>query len=189
MMSTRAHAVLALTLATGPLLIATTAHAASTCGEPGQPAVSETVHHDAQNVVVGQQKIVDAPAQPAVPAVFGTESYEVTPAVPAVPEVTSTESEWTRSNSTGPDGEAWALTGQRRDHDAVTQVQSEWTKVTQSSLYEWALRVVDQAAGTTVVPHAAVYRTDTIPATYKSVVVPATSKDVVVPATYTQVVD
>lgn len=189
MMSTRAHAVLALTLATGPLLIATTAHAASTCGEPGQAAVSETVHHDAQNVVVGQQKVVDVPAQPAVPAVFGTQSYEVTPAVPAVPEVTSTESGWTLSNTTGPDGAAWALTGQKRDHDAVTQVQSDWTKVTQTSVYEWVLTVVDRAAGTTVLQHDAVYRTDTIPATYKNVVVPTTYRDVVVPATYTQVVD
>lgn len=189
MMSTRSQAVLALTLATGPLLIASTAHAAATCGEPAKAAVYETVHHDAQDVVTGELKVVDAPGQPAVPAVFAKEAYEVTPAVEAVPEVTSTVSEWTLSNTTGPDGEGWALTGGTKTHGAVTHVQSEWTKVTQTTEYEWVLKVVDQAATTTVTHHDAVYRTDTIPATYKDVVVPTTYKDVVVAATYKQVVD
>jgi hypothetical protein len=47
MMSSRAQAVLALTLATGPLLIASTAHAATPCGQPAQAAVHQSVHHDA----------------------------------------------------------------------------------------------------------------------------------------------
>jgi hypothetical protein len=190
MMSTRSQAVLALTLAAGPLLIANTAHAASaTCGQPAKAAVYETVHHDAEDVVVGQLKVVDEPAHPAVPAVFTKESYVVTPAVEAVPEVTSTESEWTLSNTAGPAGEGWALTGQTKSHDAVTQVRTQWTKVTQTTEYEWVLKVVDQAASTTVVHHDAVYRTDTVPATYQDVVVPATYQDVVVPATYKDVVD
>jgi len=189
MMSTRKTAVLALTLATGPLLIANTAHAAPSCGTPAVAAVYTTVHHDAVTTVVGQQKIVDQPAQPAVPAVWATESYVITPAVPAVPEVTTTETKWTVGNSTGPEGDGWSPTGETRTHDAVTQTQYQWEKVTTTTAYEWVLKVVDTPASSTVVHHDAVYRTDTIPATYKDVLVPATYKDVVVPATYKTVVD
>ncbi|GAA4721905.1 hypothetical protein GCM10025782_19660 [Pedococcus ginsenosidimutans] len=189
MMSTRKTAVLALTLATGPLMIANTAHAAPSCGTPAVEAVYTTVHHDAENVVVGQQKVIDQPAQPAVPAVYATESYVITPAVPAVPAVTDTETQWTVGNSTGPDGDGWTPTGEVKEHAAVTQTQYQWEKVTTTTDYEWMLKVVDQPATSTVVHHDAVYRTDTVPATYKTVTVPATYKTITVPATYKQVVD
>src|SRR6478672_1722094 len=123
MMSTRKTAVLALTLATGPLMIANTA---PSCGTPAVEAVYTTVHHDAENVVVGQQKVIDQPAQPAVPAVYATESYVITPAVPAVPAVTDTETQWTVGNSTGPDGDGWTPTGEVKEHAAVTQTQYQW---------------------------------------------------------------
>ena len=187
MMSTRKSAVLALTLAAGPLLIANTAQAAPSCGTPAVDAVYTTVHHDAEDVVVGQQKVVDVPAQPAVPAVWATESYVITPAVPAVPEVTAQETKWTVGNSTGPDGDGWAPTGETKVHDAVTQTTYQWELVTTSTAYEWVLKVVDVPETTTIVHHDAVYEDVVVPATYK--VVPATYKDVVVPATYKTVVD
>ena len=187
MLSTRKSAVLALTLATGPLLIANTAQAAPSCGTPAVDAVYTTVHHAAEDVVVGQKKVVDVPAQPAVPAVWATESYVITPAVPAVPEVTAQETEWTVGNSTGPDGDGWAPTGETKVHDAVTQTTYQWEKVTTSTEFEWMLKVVDVPESTTLVHHDAVYKDVVVPATYKTV--PATYKDVVVPATYKTVVD
>ena len=187
MMSTRKSAVLALTLATGPLLIASTAHAAPSCGTPAVEAVYTTVHHDAESVVTGQHKVVDQPAQPAVPAVWATESYVITPAVPAVPAVTAQETQWTVGNSTGPDGDGWATTGQTKDHAAVTQTRYQWEKVTTTTQYEWVVKVIDQPETTTIVHHDATYKDVVVPATYK--VVPATYKDVLVPATYKQVVD
>jgi hypothetical protein len=189
MMSTRKSAVLALTLATGPLLIANTAQAAPSCGTPAVDAVYTTVHHDAEDVVVGQEKVIDVPAQPAVPAVWATESYVVTPAVPAVPEVTAQETQWTVGNSTGPDGDGWTPTGETKVHDAVTQTTYQWEKVTTSTEYEWVLKVVDVPETTTIVHHDAVYETQTVPATYKTVTVAATYKTVTVPATYKEVVD
>ncbi|KRE54636.1 hypothetical protein [Phycicoccus sp. Soil748] len=170
MMSTRKSAVLALTLATGPLLIASTAHAAPSCGTPAVEAVYTTVHHDAESVVTGQHKVVDQPAQPAVPAVWATESYVITPAVPAVPAVTAQETQWTVGNSTGPDGDGWATTGQTKDHAAVTQTRYQWEKVTTTTQYEWVIKVIDQPETTTIVHHDAVYRDVVVPATYKDVV-------------------
>jgi hypothetical protein len=189
MITKRTHAVLALTLATGPLLIASTAHAATTCGQPGEEAVYTTVHHDARDVVVGQQKVVDAPARPAVPATFVKEAYEVQPAVEAAPEVTSTELDWTPSETESPEGAGWSLTGNQLDHAAQTHERYTWERVSERTEYEWMLKVITQAGGTTVIPHDAEYRTETVPATWKDVVVPATWKDVLVPATYKDVVD
>ncbi|MGO4342100.1 hypothetical protein [Pedococcus sp. 2YAF34] len=160
MMSTRKSVVLALTLATGPLLIASTAHAAPSCGTPAVEAVFTTVHHDPESVVTGQHKVVDQPAQAAVPAVWTTESYVVTPAVPAVPEQTAQETKWTVGNSTGPDGDGWATTGRTRDHAAVTQTQYQWEKVTTTTQYEWVVKVIDQAETSTTVHHDAVYDMD-----------------------------
>ena len=129
MTSAPTRTVLALALASAPLLIATTAHAAPACGAPAKHAVYRTVHRDAVTHLETKWStaVVDSPA------VAAWDEPDVL--VPA-----------TYTKVTVVDKKAWVETVVDKEAWVETVVDKEAWVETVVDKEAWVETVVDQAA-------------------------------------------
>lgn len=180
-------ALLALTLTAGPVLIATSAHAAeSTCGQPAQPAVFRTVTVPAVEATYGTdlewtRTVLDQAAYTDYGwarelAEYAYTSYQWTrhvidqpfvPAVPGTDAVTHTEYRW--PVLTRQDQYRWpVLTRQFVQGTPAVDEVGHWEYQYERQVVDQPAQVIQHPAVTHIVHHDAVTHEVTVPGSYYS---------------------